>query len=61
MGHIMRLCDGNVSWFLQDGGGGGCGNSRIGMCWWTVENLFYYPCGDLLEVDSLAKGSWMLG
>ena len=27
----------------------------------TVVNLFYCLCGDLLEVGSLAKKSWMFG
>ena len=29
-----------------------------GLLRWVV-NLFYCLCGDLLEVGSLAKGSWM--
>ena len=61
---ITRLCDGDVSWLLQNDRDWGCANSGTGMlayCWGWVVNLLYCLCGDLLEVGSLAKGSWMLG
>ena len=43
---ITRLCNGEVSWFLQNGGGWGCGNNGTSVCCQTVENawvvnLFY--------------------
>ena len=33
----------------------------VGRLLRTVVNLFYCLCGDLLEVGSLAKKSWMFG
>ena len=47
---IMRLCDDDASWLLQDGGNWGCGNSGTGACWQTVEDGWWTSSTACVEI-----------
>ena len=60
MGEIMRLCGGDVSWFLQNGREWGCRNGGVGVCEQTVENgcdsLLMPVCGSVGAAGGTASG-----
>ena len=62
---IMRLCDGDASWLLQNRGGWGCGNSETGVCWRTVEDGWWISSTACVEIcwswDHWQRGVGCLG
>ena len=47
---IKRLCDGDVSWLLQNGGGWGYMNIGTGVCWQTVEDGWWISSTACVEI-----------
>ena len=69
MGEIMRLCIGDISWFLQNGRDWGCRDGGVGVCEQTIENgcdsLLMPVCGSvgvvgepLVEWASMGTFGW---
>ena len=49
-GEITSLCDGDVSWLLQNWRGWGCGSSGTGLCWQIVQDGWWISSTACVEI-----------